>query len=38
MVKSKIVDPRYVNRVDRGLSYRVDFWSSVDASEEWLLT
>jgi len=38
MVKSKIVDPRYVNRVDRNPSYRVDFWTVAGAAEEWQLT
>lgn len=38
MVKSRIVDPRYVNRVDREPSYRVDYWTADSAAEEWQLT
>lgn len=37
-MKSKIIDPTYVNRVDLNPSYRVDFWTGGNASEEWKLT
>lgn len=37
-MKAKLVDPRYVNRVDRDPTYRVDFWNDQNASEEWRLS
>ncbi|MGJ3188928.1 hypothetical protein [Paenarthrobacter sp. FR1] len=37
-MKSRTVDPRYVNRVDLEPSYRVDFWTAAGVAEEWQLT
>lgn len=37
-MKPQIIDPRYVNRVDRDPSYRVDFWTDQTVSEEWKLS